>query len=55
MSKPYVTCPFCGDHLDHGEICECRIAATRKVADKDKDTDKKATVNPHKLVLAHTA
>lgn len=54
MSKPYVTCPYCGDHLDHGEVCECRIAAARKVADKET-ADKKATVNPRKLVLAHTA
>lgn len=20
----YVTCPYCGAHLDHGEICDCR-------------------------------
>lgn len=23
MGAPYKTCPWCGDHLDHGERCDC--------------------------------
>ena len=23
----YRTCPWCGDHLDHGERCECTASA----------------------------
>lgn len=26
MSKPYKICPECGDHLDPGEICNCKEA-----------------------------
>lgn len=22
---PYDVCPYCGDHIDHGELCDCRI------------------------------
>lgn len=24
----YRTCPWCGDHLDHGERCECTASAS---------------------------
>ena len=24
MGKPYRECPFCGAHLDAGEMCDCR-------------------------------
>lgn len=24
MGKPYRECPYCGAHLDAGEICDCR-------------------------------
>lgn len=23
-NKPYVECPYCGAHNDHGEACDCR-------------------------------
>lgn len=23
MGRNYKICPWCGDHLDHGERCEC--------------------------------
>lgn len=26
----YRTCPHCGDHLDPGEVCDCRRALERK-------------------------
>ena len=24
MGRQYRVCPFCGDHLDAGEVCDCR-------------------------------
>ena len=44
MSKPYKTCPDCGDHLDAGEICDCKDATA-------KDTAPEATRNPRGPVL----
>ncbi len=34
MGTHYKICPRCGDHLDHGERCECmdRAAAEREAA-----------------------
>lgn len=46
MSKPYKTCPTCGAHLDHGEICECQVEEAKEAA-------RQASGNPHKP--AHAA
>lgn len=42
MSKPYKTCPHCGDHLDAGEICKCKDTG---------EAEPKAAGNPHRPVL----
>lgn len=26
----YKTCPYCGAHLDHGELCDCNGGALRR-------------------------
>ncbi|MCC8106412.1 MAG: hypothetical protein LIO99_10500 [Clostridiales bacterium] len=38
MSKPYRTRPYCGAHLDCGEICDCR-ASVAAHSDDDPDMD----------------
>lgn len=30
MGKPYRECPYCGDNLDAGEICDCRKEPDRR-------------------------
>lgn len=37
MSKPYKECPHCGAHLDHGEICTCRIEQSTKAAENPRE------------------
>lgn len=29
----YKICPECGDHLDFGEICDCRMTTKKEEAD----------------------
>lgn len=52
MSKPYITCPYCGNNLDPGERCDCRDEI---VKERSPDTAKKAyqpsTANPREPVL----
>ncbi len=35
MGAPYKTCPWCGDHMDPGERCEC---TTRDTAEREEAT-----------------
>lgn len=37
MGRQYRVCPFCGDHLDAGEICECRKEAKETKGDCSHD------------------
>lgn len=40
----YKTCPYCGAHLDPGEICDCQdeVATSQQEQSKgDKDSEKK--------------
>lgn len=31
----YIECPYCGAHLDHGEICDCRKANKAALQSQD--------------------
>ncbi len=33
MGRQYRVCPFCGDHLDAGEICDCKQEAKEPKGD----------------------
>ena len=37
-------CPFCGDHLDPGERCECREERVKEEALKEKIFEKTFSV-----------
>ena len=49
MSKPYRECPDCGDHLDAGEICDCK--ESRAAAPELTEAGQQAAGNPHRPVL----
>lgn len=36
MGKPYRECPFCGAHLDAGEMCDCRKPKRKPAAAAEK-------------------
>lgn len=36
MGKPYRECPFCGAHLDAGEMCDCRKPKREPAAAEEK-------------------
>jgi hypothetical protein len=52
MSKntPYNTCPYCGDHLDYGERCEC-IENREGAQPAGEYADQPTTANPQQPVL----
>ncbi len=37
MSKQYRTCPYCGAHLDCGEICDCRASVAAHSDDERQE------------------
>ena len=44
VAMGYKTCPYCGAHLDPGEICDCQddVATSQQEQSKgDKDSEKK--------------
>ena len=52
MSKPYITCPYCGNNLDPGERCDCRDEIVREQSPAAvKEKHKPATANPWEPVL----
>ena len=42
----YITCEYCGAHLDHGETCECRSDSRYDVnlEETEESEDKKEPV-----------
>lgn len=52
MSKPYFTCPYCGNNLDPGERCDCRDEVIREQSPAvKKKANQPATGNPREPVL----
>lgn len=49
MSKPYKECPVCGDHLDAGEICDCK--GNHAAAPELSKAGQQAAGNPHRPAL----
>lgn len=50
MSRPYRTCPACGDHLDPGEVCDCK-RGTEAAQTAGEYADQPTTANPLEPVL----
>ena len=52
MSKPYITCPYCGNNLDPGERCDCRDEIVKEhPPETAKKAHQSATANPREPVL----
>lgn len=47
MGKPYQECPYCGDHLDFGERCDCQDR-------KNRYTEQFQTSSTGQMVLPFT-
>lgn len=49
-STPYNTCPYCGDHLDYGERCQC-IENREGAQPAGEYADQTTLANPQQPVL----